>query len=227
VLLDDNFEAKLCDFGQAKVKAEVSTHSSYPEKVDRVGTVRWRAPEVFGLKPRYSTASDMWAFGVILWELFSLKIPYADAPDDDEIRSSLRSGEREEIPEDCPADLARLIKRCWSEKPEERPSAMDAVAELEKTLEPMQQRHKLKPTEQLGPLLVRVSKRISPKMLQELIMYFDLPLNINDSLQALEALVNSKTIESENLNALHAFFTEHQHLVLVDVIEEACERIVK
>jgi serine/threonine protein kinase len=69
VLLSEHRRAKLCDFGFAKVKQEVSTQSS--GEGHGKGTTRWMAPELFKRKAAavYSPASDMYSFGVVLWEL--------------------------------------------------------------------------------------------------------------------------------------------------------------
>lgn len=134
VLLDRKYAAKLADFGLSAVKTESSSQSKGEGAKKGVGTLRWKAPELFGLKPKYSTKSDIYALAMTLWELASRAVPYAEA-DDSDIKDEVKSGEREEIDGDWPEDFAETIKVCWKQKPEERPEAdmvvkaMEAMAE--------------------------------------------------------------------------------------------------
>ena len=79
VLLDGNLRAQLTDFGLAQVKIETKTKTAQPEK--SVGTRPWMAPELFGLRPKYSFESDIYAYGMTLWEIAARKIPYAGVED--------------------------------------------------------------------------------------------------------------------------------------------------
>lgn len=69
VLLTEHMQAKPCDFGQAMVRAESTLKSSSIGGDDLKGALRWRTPELFGRRPRYSTKSDMFALGMIMWEI--------------------------------------------------------------------------------------------------------------------------------------------------------------
>ena len=96
VLLDDNYNAKLSDFGLSKVKME-SQSSSTAKKSNKnsVGTVQWMAPELFKLRPVYSQKSDIYSLGITFWELSSRKLPYIGV-DKNVIPTLVREGEREE-----------------------------------------------------------------------------------------------------------------------------------
>lgn len=121
VLLDGNLRAKLSDFGLSKVKAQ-----SYITTNSWGGTVAWMAPELFGLKPKYSPTSDVYAYGMTAWELASCEQPYKGIIINDIIISEVKQGEREEMPADCPEEFAKLIDACWSQDPGKRPT-MDVV----------------------------------------------------------------------------------------------------
>ena len=129
VLLDGNLRAQLTDFGLAQVKIETKTTTAQPEK--SVGTRPWMAPELFGLRPKYSFESDIYAYGMTLWEIAARKIPYAGVEDADIVRE-VKEGEREEIPEDAPKGFAQLISLCWAQRSEERLKAEQVVVELER-----------------------------------------------------------------------------------------------
>ena len=113
VLLDGNLRAQLTDFGLAQVKIESKSQSAHPQQ--SVGTRPWMAPELFGLRPKYSFKSDMYAYGVTLWEIAARKIPYAGV-EDVEIKEEVKAGNREEIPEDAPKGFAQLIGLCWAQR---------------------------------------------------------------------------------------------------------------
>eukprot|EP01042_Synura_sphagnicola_P036771 gene36771-biopygen26210 len=126
VLLSEG-KACLADFGLARVKTEtlaVSTKSS-----QAAGTLRWMAPELFYPRAVYTLKSDMYSLGWVLWELASRRLPFENATSNELIPIWAKEGEREDIPEDCPARLASVIKDCWHGDPTLRPEA-EAVAAL-------------------------------------------------------------------------------------------------
>jgi len=131
VLLDLNYHAKVTDFGLSRVKSETSVttlHSGHS-----VGTLPWMAPELHDLDPEYSTASDIYAFGMVLWELAARRTPYAGVSDST-IIDLVSKGKRSKIPADTPKALASLINRCWAQEAKDRPAIEEVVAELEKNI---------------------------------------------------------------------------------------------
>eukprot|EP01042_Synura_sphagnicola_P002961 gene2961-biopygen3200 len=126
VLLTEG-KACLADFGLARVKTEtlaVTTGSS-----QAAGTLRWMAPELFSPRAVYTLKSDMYSLGWTLWELASRRIPFHNTTSNELIPMWAREGERGDIPQDCPARLASIIKDCWHGDPTRRPEA-EAVAVL-------------------------------------------------------------------------------------------------
>lgn len=127
ILLDKDLTAKLADFGLAKVKSETSTSST--GKI--VGTLEWMAPEVI-LGETYTLKADMFSHGVILWELHACEIPCAKANGNQVLIATWKSiGKKDEIPKDTPAKLANLIEESWAQEPEKRPSADQAIQQLQ------------------------------------------------------------------------------------------------
>ena len=133
ILLDAQYHAKICDFGLARVRQEVSTTSTKSAAV--AGTNAWNAPELFGFKPKYSFASDIYAYGMILWEIATRETPYKDVIDPNEIRIGVAAGNREEIPATCPPDYKEAIERCWAQTPEKRPQAGQVAQVLQAQLD--------------------------------------------------------------------------------------------
>jgi serine/threonine protein kinase len=135
VLLTEYLRAKLADFGLSKVRVESSRSQAYAQSSNKsVGTIPWMAPECFGRLPKYSEKSDMYAYGMVLWELISRRMPYEEVSDTDEIRSFVKEGEREDIPEqttnpreEVPVSFKKVIRFCWFQE-------VDKVSRLRRRL---------------------------------------------------------------------------------------------
>ncbi|KAF9977565.1 hypothetical protein BGZ73_005694 [Actinomortierella ambigua] len=124
VLLTRHMEVKLCDFGLATVKSRSISKSTSSAK----GTLRWMAPELFAARPKYSTKSDMFALGTVMWELAAdCTTPFHEQLDSMMVVTLVRSGEREELPDDTPQDYRQWVERCWDQDPNKRPEASEMV----------------------------------------------------------------------------------------------------
>ncbi|KAF9158191.1 hypothetical protein DFQ26_007891 [Actinomortierella ambigua] len=124
VLLTRHMEVKLCDFGLATVKVRSASRSTSSSK----GTLRWMAPELFAARPKYSTKSDMFALGVVMWELAAnCTTPFQEQLDNFMVVNLVKNGEREELPDDTPPDYRRWVERCWDQDPTKRPEASEMV----------------------------------------------------------------------------------------------------
>jgi len=89
-----------------------------------VGPLKWMAPESIVSKS-YSFATDVWSYGVVIWELVSRSEPY---PDHDAVGVAMGvcyEGLRLEIPRDCDYFLADIMKSCWAMEPTARPTFKD------------------------------------------------------------------------------------------------------
>ncbi|AVK75014.1 serine-threonine kinase [Pandoravirus quercus] len=122
LLLDDNFTVKVADFGFARVRQDNAT-------MTRCGTPAWTAPEILRGE-KYSEKADVYSFGVVMWEIIARKQPY-EGRNFMATTLAVIEGTRLDIPGDCPADLAKLVCRCWHEKPSKRPSMAEVLAKLE------------------------------------------------------------------------------------------------
>lgn len=124
ILLDQHFRAKLSDFGLSKIKSE-TRHTS--AKGQAVGTPAWMAPETMKREPEYTKKSDIYSFAIVLWEIYSRKLPFADAAQPHLIINWVLQGDREKIPVDCPKKIALLITQCWMGNPKDRPDIQEIV----------------------------------------------------------------------------------------------------
>ncbi|EDQ90206.1 receptor tyrosine kinase [Monosiga brevicollis MX1] len=121
VLVDKNFECKISDFGLAR-SIEGGEYKTTATKLP----VKWMAPE--SLKSRiYTTKSDVWSFGVTMWEIFSLGgTPYKEHQNRD-VLSFLESGHRLPSPRQAPVEFDDIARMCWVLEASDRPSFSELV----------------------------------------------------------------------------------------------------
>ncbi|XP_030045512.1 tyrosine-protein kinase Fes/Fps [Microcaecilia unicolor] len=109
---------KISDFGMSR-EEEDGVYSS--TGVMRQIPVKWTAPEALNYG-RYSSESDIWSFGVLLWEAFSLgSTPYASM-NNQQTREAIEHGQRLPSPTQCPDEIYSLMLRCWEYDPRKRPN---------------------------------------------------------------------------------------------------------
>ncbi|EKX35660.1 hypothetical protein GUITHDRAFT_53133, partial [Guillardia theta CCMP2712] len=124
---------KVADYGRWIMGSRgdgVSRVGSESSAGSRAGRARWMAPESL-LRHRYSEKSDVWAFGVTLWEVWTYgKVPYWAITDDELVGPKVVDGERLAAPAACPPAVYAIMRECWREKIKERPS----FSELRKKL---------------------------------------------------------------------------------------------
>uniref|UniRef100_H2TSK2 Tyrosine-protein kinase n=1 Tax=Takifugu rubripes TaxID=31033 RepID=H2TSK2_TAKRU len=113
VLVSDDIVAKVSDFGLTKADSKVSDDAKLP--------VKWTAPEALK-KEKLSTKSDVWSYGILLWEIFSYgRQPYPKMSLK-EVKEGVEAGYRMEAPEDCPPAVYTLMRTCWEQDPRRRPT---------------------------------------------------------------------------------------------------------
>lgn len=116
---------KLGDFGLSRY---IEEDSYYKASVTRM-PIKWMAPESINFR-RFTAASDVWMFGVCMWEILSFgKQPFFWLENRDVI-GVLERGDRLPKPEVCPPTLYTLMTRCWTYEPRERPKFTEIVCSL-------------------------------------------------------------------------------------------------
>ena len=121
ILLDENDAAKIADFGLAGVmrdKDEVL--------MGGVGTPHYTAPEVLERK-RYGPKVDTYSYGVILWEMAVKQIPFREKTHQEIYDHVVTHGWRLPLNNSIPEPLKKLINRCWSQNPNDRPEFSEIV----------------------------------------------------------------------------------------------------
>ncbi|XP_067114605.1 angiopoietin-1 receptor [Osmerus mordax] len=128
ILVGENLAAKIADFGLSRGQ-EV-----YVKKTMGRLPVRWMAIESLNYSV-YTTNSDVWSFGVLLWEIVSLGgTPYCGLTCA-ELYEKLPQSYRLEKPLNCDDEVYDLMRQCWREKPYERPSFAQILVSLNRMLE--------------------------------------------------------------------------------------------
>ncbi len=118
-MVGDNEQCKVADFGLLRELDDFQ--EVYIASGDAKSPVRWMAPESISEK-RFSTASDVWSYGVLLWEMFHPKeMPYSRL-DNIQLIIEVSKGTTLPVPKECPAIVAKIMRACWRFSPAKRPS---------------------------------------------------------------------------------------------------------
>lgn len=130
LLLSTDFRAEQCakvgDFG---LSSRMYVPAYKEKSVSRdVANPTWLAPEIIR-EEEFDVSSDVYSYGIILWELLVRKHPYAEYRTQFmfELEDIIKRGTRPTIPADCPSEYAALITRCVSDHPDERPAFFDVI----------------------------------------------------------------------------------------------------
>lgn len=116
-LVGDDLEVKISDFGLARSIHSLeyyrgSEHDAIP--------IRWMPPESI-LYNKFTVQSDVWSFGVLLWELFSFALQPYYGMTHEEVVQFVKNGKVLACPENTPKQVYDLMKMCWNNKPTSRP----------------------------------------------------------------------------------------------------------
>ncbi|XP_024983240.1 protein kinase C alpha type-like [Cynara cardunculus var. scolymus] len=124
LLVDKNWNVKVGDFGLSRVK-----HETYPKTKTGKGTPQWMAPEILR-NEQANEKSDVYSYGVVLWELTTQKIPWDNLNAMQVIGAVGFMNQRLEIPKDVDPMWASLIQSCWCSEAESRPTFQEILYKL-------------------------------------------------------------------------------------------------
>ncbi|XP_043950379.1 platelet-derived growth factor receptor alpha isoform X4 [Drosophila biarmipes] len=118
ILLCENNVVKICDFGLAR---SMYRTDNYKKSESGKLPIKWLALESLS-DHVFSTYSDVWSYGIVLWEMFSLaKVPYPGIDPNQELFNKLNDGYRMEKPPYANQELYEIMLECWRKNPESRP----------------------------------------------------------------------------------------------------------
>uniref|UniRef100_A0A8C2B5P7 Fibroblast growth factor receptor n=1 Tax=Cyprinus carpio TaxID=7962 RepID=A0A8C2B5P7_CYPCA len=152
VLVTEDSVMKIADFGLAR---DVHHIDYYKKTTNGRLPVKWMAPEAL-FDRIYTHQSDVWSFGVLLWEIFTLGgSPYPGVPVE-ELFKLLREGHRMDRPSACTQEIYLMMKDCWHAVPTQRPTFKQLVEDLDRTLSMMSNQEYLDLSVPLEPLYSQV-----------------------------------------------------------------------
>ncbi|KAM7157414.1 vascular endothelial growth factor receptor 2 [Molossus nigricans] len=127
ILLSEKNVVKICDFGLAR---DIYKDPDYVRKGDARLPLKWMAPETI-FDRVYTIQSDVWSFGVLLWEIFSLGAsPYPGVKIDEEFCRRLKEGTRMRAPDYTTPEMYQTMLDCWHGEPSQRPTFSELVEHL-------------------------------------------------------------------------------------------------
>uniref|UniRef100_A0A8C4NYS3 Fibroblast growth factor receptor n=1 Tax=Dicentrarchus labrax TaxID=13489 RepID=A0A8C4NYS3_DICLA len=130
VLVTEDNVMKIADFGLAR---DIHHIDYYKKTTNGRLPVKWMAPEAL-FDRIYTHQSDVWSFGVLLWEIFTLGgSPYPGVPVE-ELFKLLKEGHRMDKPSTCTQELYMMMRDCWNAVPSQRPTFKQLVEDLDRCL---------------------------------------------------------------------------------------------
>ncbi|XP_013780893.2 tyrosine-protein kinase Abl-like isoform X2 [Limulus polyphemus] len=161
-LVGDNHLVKAADFGLARLMRD----DTYTAHAGAKFPIKWTAPEGLAYN-KFSTKSDVWAFGILLWELATYGMSPYPGVELTDVYHMLETGYRMECPPGCPPRIYELMRQCWLWEPLERPT----FKHIHHTLETMFQNSSIteeveKQLEKHVPVPCRMYGERSPSLYQ-------------------------------------------------------------
>ncbi|XP_069095310.1 fibroblast growth factor receptor 2 isoform X9 [Pleurodeles waltl] len=130
VLVTETNVMKIADFGLAR---DINNIDYYKKTTNGRLPVKWMAPEAL-FDRVYTHQSDVWSFGVLMWEIFTLGgSPYPGIPVE-ELFKLLKEGHRMDKPGNCTNELYTMMTDCWRAVPSQRPTFKQLVEDLDRIL---------------------------------------------------------------------------------------------
>ncbi|XP_074650187.1 uncharacterized protein LOC141905260 [Tubulanus polymorphus] len=134
ILVYDRNIVKISDFGLSR---DVYERSYYHKNTSGKLPLKWMSPEAI-FEQKYTTRSDVWSFGVLVWEILTLGGSPFPGVNNDELIPLLRDNYRMEKPINCTDDIYQLLLMCWHPLPTCRPTFTDLRQKIDAILERIQ-----------------------------------------------------------------------------------------
>ncbi|KAL3222419.1 hypothetical protein MRX96_004886 [Rhipicephalus microplus] len=140
-MLSEDFTVRVADFGLSRDVYEKDYYSGDNKKTKL--PVKWMAPESLE-KGIYNHKTDVWSYGVLLWELITRGVtPYPEV-DNWDIVDFLKQGRRMKQPSFCPDEMYATMLKCWHDDPKKRPSFAKLVTDITNILASLEKKKRNK-----------------------------------------------------------------------------------
>uniref|UniRef100_A0A8K9V3L5 Tyrosine-protein kinase receptor n=1 Tax=Oncorhynchus mykiss TaxID=8022 RepID=A0A8K9V3L5_ONCMY len=131
-MVADDYTVKIGDFGMTR---DIYETDYYRKGGKGLLPVRWMSPE--SLKDGvFTTTSDVWSFGVVLWEIATLAEQPYQGMSNEQVLHFVMDGGLLDKPDNCPDMLFELMRMCWQYNPKMRPSFLEIINSIKEELEP-------------------------------------------------------------------------------------------
>ncbi|XP_060613541.2 tyrosine-protein kinase ABL1 isoform X1 [Anolis sagrei] len=181
-LVGENHLVKVADFGLSRLM----TGDTYTAHAGAKFPIKWTAPESLAYN-KFSIKSDVWAFGVLLWEIATYGMSPYPGIDLSQVYELLEKDYRMERPEGCPEKVYQLMRACWQWSPSDRPS----FAEIHQAFETMFQE---------SSISEEVEKELGKKGMRSVVNTFlqapELPTKTRTSRRAAESKEANEGLEA-------------------------------
>ena len=119
--LDETISGVIVKIGDFGMSHDLYQRNYYRVQGQAVLPVRWMSPEavIYG---KFSTAGDVWSFGILMWEVFSFAMQPYFGFSNEEVTKFIRDRRHLERPVNCPEVIYAIMLKCWSSEPDERPN---------------------------------------------------------------------------------------------------------
>ena len=126
VLVDAHWQAKITDFGLSQMRlTSIQTAKSQSQ------AIAWMAPECLGREALYTPQSDIYSYGVIVWELVTGRRPYASYTNERALIEAIQAGRQEVIPPHVPEVYRDIMQGCWRRERLQRMGLGEVIRRLE------------------------------------------------------------------------------------------------
>jgi serine/threonine protein kinase len=132
------FLLKVCDFGLAEIRRE-----SLAQSIQTVGSLAWKAPELFISHENHSKQSDIYSLGMTMWELATAKKPWDKYVDETVIVTLVKIEERPDISDDIPKEYKQTIEDAWNQNPYKRPTGFDLMERMCKQMSRLKEKDEI------------------------------------------------------------------------------------
>src|SRR6266498_2790021 len=123
ILYENEDDMVISDLGISKSAMESTDDNEI------YGIISYMAPEIWQRR-KYTTASDIYSFGMIMWELMTGKKPFWDRNGDSDLMIKIHDGLRPPIVTNAPKNYIKLMQECWNSDPDKRPTSFDIYEKL-------------------------------------------------------------------------------------------------